>query len=82
MGKTEHKTCIGLCSSFANLETHLAFMESTCSKKDLYQIPESTDTRCSNLCHWGGVQGCGCACVARLWAEDLDFLLLSQAVRQ
>lgn len=34
MGKTEHKTCIGLCSSFANLETHLAFMESTCSKKD------------------------------------------------
>lgn len=81
MSKREHKTCTGLCSSFANPESHLTFMESTCSKKDLYQIPESAVNRCSSLYRWGGVQGCGCGCVLRPWAKDLDFLRLSQPVK-
>lgn len=81
VGKVEHKTSIGLCSSFADPETHLAFMESTCSKTDLYQIPKSTGNRCSSLYHWGDMQGCGYGCVVRPWAKDLDFLPLSQPVR-
>lgn len=80
MGKIEHKTRFGLCSSFASAETHLTFREVTCSKKDHYQIPESTGNRCSSLCHWGDVQGCGC--VVRLWGKDLEFLPLSQPVSE
>lgn len=39
MGKTEHKTQIGLCSFFPNPET---FMEATCSKNNLCHIMESS----------------------------------------
>lgn len=81
MSKREHKTCTGLCSSFANPESHLTFMESTCSKKDLYQIPESAVIGVAACTVGGGVQGCGCGCVLRPWAKDLDFLHLSQPVK-
>lgn len=73
MGKIEHKTCIGLCSSFTSPKTHLTFREITCTKEVLKAIDVAAS-------HWGDVQGCGF--VVRLWGKDLEFLPLSQPVRE
>lgn len=74
MGKIEHKTCIGLCSSFACPETRLTFREITCSEKDLKAI-DGAASLTGGMCRGVDVlQDCG--------EKILEFLPLSQPVRE